>query len=44
MLNKSTIDLNFTINSGQVFLWNKIEDRWFGINGDEFLVKQSLSK
>ncbi|NHI04004.1 Endonuclease III [Candidatus Nitrosotalea sp. TS] len=38
MRNNSTIDLNFTINSGQVFLWNKIEDRWFGINGDEFLV------
>src|SRR5579863_5558041 len=38
MLNNPTIDLNFTINSGQVFLWNKIEDRWFGINGDEFLV------
>lgn len=38
MRNKSTIDLSFTINSGQVFLWNKIGDRWFGINGDEFLV------
>lgn len=38
MRNNSTLDLNFTINSGQVFLWNKIGDRWFGINGDEFLV------
>jgi N-glycosylase/DNA lyase len=38
MRNNPTIDLNFTINSGQVFLWNKIENRWFGINGDELLV------
>jgi N-glycosylase/DNA lyase len=38
MRNNPTIDLNFTINSGQVFLWNKIESRWFGINGDELLV------
>ena len=38
MRNNPTVDLNFTINSGQVFLWNKIEDRWFGINGDELLV------
>ncbi|MGI0086646.1 MAG: DNA-3-methyladenine glycosylase family protein [Nitrosotalea sp.] len=38
MLNNSTIDLNFTINSGQVFLWDKRGDRWFGINGDELLV------
>lgn len=38
MQNNSTLDLNFTINSGQVFLWNKIENRWFGINGDELLV------
>ncbi len=38
MQNNSILDLNFTINSGQVFLWNKIEDRWFGINGDELLV------
>jgi N-glycosylase/DNA lyase len=38
MQNNSIIDINFTINSGQVFLWDKIEDRWFGINGDEILV------
>jgi N-glycosylase/DNA lyase len=38
MQNNSIIDLNFTINSGQVFLWDKIGDRWFGINGNELLV------
>lgn len=38
MQTSPTINLNFTINSGQVFLWDKIEDRWFGINGDDLLV------
>ncbi len=38
MQTNPTINLNFTINSGQVFLWDKIEDRWFGINGDDLLV------
>ncbi len=34
----STINLNHTINSGQVFLWNKVGDKWLGINGDELLI------
>ncbi|MGI0046586.1 MAG: DNA-3-methyladenine glycosylase family protein [Nitrosotalea sp.] len=38
MQNNSTINLNFTINSGQVFLWDKTGDTWFGINGDDLLV------
>lgn len=31
------IDLDTTINSGQVFLWNKIDGGWYGINGFEIL-------
>lgn len=31
------IDLDTTINSGQVFLWDKIEDTWYGVNGSEIL-------
>ena len=31
------IDLDTTINSGQVFLWEKIDDIWYGINGSEIL-------
>ena len=31
------IDIDATINSGQVFLWNKINERWYGINGSEIL-------
>lgn len=34
----STINLNHTINSGQVFLWDKIGDKWIGVNGDDLLV------
>ena len=33
-----SIDLNLTINSGQVFLWNKIGDTWFGIDGEDLLA------
>ncbi|MDE1862136.1 MAG: DNA repair protein [Thaumarchaeota archaeon] len=32
--------LDFTINSGQVFLWDKVGDTWHGINGDELIVIQ----
>ena len=31
------IDLDNTINSGQVFLWDKIDGIWYGINGKEIL-------
>ncbi|HSF27431.1 MAG TPA: DNA glycosylase [Nitrosopumilaceae archaeon] len=31
------IDLDSTINSGQVFLWDKIDDVWYGVNGFEIL-------
>ena len=31
------IDLDFTINSGQVFLWDQIDGIWYGINGSEVL-------
>jgi N-glycosylase/DNA lyase len=36
------INLDFTINSGQVFLWDKIGGTWYGVNGTEILrVKQN---
>lgn len=31
------IDLDSTINSGQVFLWEKIDNDWYGVNGSEIL-------
>ncbi len=33
-----TINLDFTINSGQVFLWDKKGDEWIGINGQDILI------
>jgi N-glycosylase/DNA lyase len=33
-----SIDIETTINSGQVFLWNKIKDQWIGIDGQDILI------
>ncbi len=32
-----SINLNETINSGQVFLWEKKEKSWYGINGQDII-------
>jgi len=38
----SRINIDSTINSGQVFLWDKIDGVWYGVNGSEILrVEQS---
>ena len=34
----SEINIEHTINSGQVFLWNKIGRQWYGIDGENVLV------
>lgn len=47
-----TINIETTINSGQVFLWNKINDQWIGVNGQDIIIlnqtpfsaKSSLNK
>lgn len=31
------INLDHTINSGQVFLWQKLDDSWYGINGQNVI-------
>ena len=31
MKNKFTIDIDNSINSGQVFLWKKNKNNWYGI-------------
>ena len=33
----SKINIDSTINSGQVFLWDKIDAVWYGVNGSEIL-------
>jgi len=36
--NNFEVNLEDTINSGQVFLWKKINSKWYGINGTNILV------
>jgi N-glycosylase/DNA lyase len=37
MRNQFSIDIDNSINSGQVFLWEKCENDWYGINGQDIL-------
>ena len=37
MKNKFTIDIDNSINSGQVFLWHKNKNYWYGIDGQNIL-------
>ena len=37
MKEKPTINVENSINSGQVFLWRKNKDYWYGINGQDIL-------
>ena len=32
------VDIDDTINSGQVFLWKKFNSKWHGINGEKTLI------
>ncbi|MFN3654675.1 MAG: DNA-3-methyladenine glycosylase family protein [Candidatus Nitrosotenuis sp.] len=34
----SKIDLEQTINSGQVFLWQRFANTWYGVNGDDIFA------
>ncbi len=40
----SKINLDNTINSGQVFLWQKEEKYWFGVNGQNILKINEFGK
>ena len=33
----SEINLDYSINSGQVFLWEKFDNTWYGINGSDVI-------
>lgn len=37
MNNFSEINLDYSIHSGQVFLWEKVANAWYGINGSDVL-------
>ena len=38
------INFDYTINSGQVFLWEKIDTKWYGVDGKRILVLESAQK
>ena len=38
------INLDYSINSGQVFLWEKIDTKWYGIDGKRILVLENSQK
>ena len=40
----SKVNLDQTINSGQVFLWKKIDKKWFGIDGERVLILEDFQK
>ncbi|MDC0211096.1 DNA repair protein [Candidatus Nitrosopelagicus sp.] len=38
MKNNFEINIDDTINSGQVFLWKKFNSKWYGVNGEKILI------
>jgi|SRR5579885_933969 len=38
MQKTDSINIETTINSGQVFLWNKIGEQWVGIDGQDIII------
>ena len=38
------INIGDTINSGQVFLWQKIGQKWYGIDGQNVLIINEKTK
>ena len=38
MKGKFEINIDDTINSGQVFLWKKIDSKWYGVDGKNILI------
>ena len=44
MQDTNRIDVDTSINSGQVFLWKKIKKNWFGVNGQNILKINESAK
>jgi len=38
------INFDYSLNSGQVFLWEKIDTKWYGIDGKRILVLEDSQK
>ncbi len=44
MIDYDVINLENTVNSGQIFLWTKQKDLWYGVNGQDVLKINTLGK
>ena len=42
--NNCKINFDYSINSGQVFLWERINKKWYGIDGKRILVLENTQK
>ena len=38
------VNFDYSINSGQVFLWKKIDTKWYGVDGKRILVLENSQK
>ncbi len=38
------VNFDYSINSGQVFLWKKIDTKWYGVDGKRILVLENAQK
>ena len=38
------VNFDYSINSGQVFLWKKIDAKWYGVDGKRILVLEKVQK
>ena len=41
---KYKINFDYSLNSGQVFLWEKIDTKWYGVDGTRILILENSQK
>ena len=44
MSDNCKINFDYSLNSGQVFLWEKIDTKWYGVDGKNVLVLETAQK
>ena len=44
MSDNCKINFDYSLNSGQVFLWEKIDTKWYGVDGKNILVLETAQK
>ena len=44
MSDNCKINFDYSLNSGQVFLWEKIDTKWYGVDGKNVLVLETSQK